>query len=200
MLLYTDKPPKSAKFLDISFAVVTDLEEKTGKKNVKKIFIVAEIILVVAAIVFLALYMNSGRRPKTDTKPDIPELEDRDTGIPYDIPMDPEESEYNYLEGEPEDLGEAETIASAPEGETKPIEDREFTEFWTSYEEFMTQYASVIYNPDDPSYTKTTEDFLRYTEKADAYENDKTLTDQEIQYMTEAQARIAAIYAEASLE
>ena len=177
--------------------------EKNGKKNAKTIFIAAEILLLAAAVIFLRLYLNSEERNR-QTEPSVSETaattrsETERTKFPVveSIPTTTTEPADGVLEGEPEKLGEGEISTG---GEEKPIEDKEFADFWQSYEMFMTEYAEVLNDPDNPGYPEAAEYYGKYTRKADAYENDKTLTDEEVKYMTEAQARIAAIYAEASL-
>jgi hypothetical protein len=179
------------------------LGENSGKKNAKIIFIAAEILLLAAAVIFLRLYLTSEERNR-HTEPPVSETSETTRGetertkfpVVESIPTTTTEPEEVLPEGEPERLGEGEISSGAGE---KPIEDREFAEFWESYEKFMTEKAAVIYNPDDPEYNEVIDEYRKYTRKADAYENDRTLTDEEVKYMTEAQARIAAINAEASL-
>lgn len=74
-----------------------------------------------------------------------------------------------------------------------------FKEFWDEYEDFVDSYVKVMNNPENPEYKEKTEQYKKYSETAEKYENDSSLTDEELEYMTGAQARISAKIAEASL-
>ena len=95
-----------------------------------------------------------------------------------------------------------ESLDSEPEnGETlkqgKVSED--FRGFWDNYENFIKLNSKILNDSGHPKYNEINREYSEYVKKAAKYESSEDLTEEEIQYMTAAQARITAEYASAWL-
>ena len=90
------------------------------------------------------------------------------------------------------------TSVKATEKE-KSVKNQSFKEFWDEYENFVDSYVKVMNKPESKDYSEKMAQYKKYSDRAKEYENDRTLTDEELAYMTDAQARISEKIAEASL-
>ena len=75
----------------------------------------------------------------------------------------------------------------------------EFKKFWDEYESFVNSNAAVLNDKTNPGYQALSDRYDGYVKKAAEYENDENLTDEEVDYMASAHARISAKYASAWL-
>ena len=167
----------------------------------KKSVVIAAVSAILAlAGIFGALKLGQNRAGETENQPssetvETATLEDKSETNP-ETETAPEEEVEIEPESE-EDIDDEElTEASVTDGGGIAPE---FKGFWDEYEEFMKKYVSVMNDPENEDYEKLTEKYADYTEKASEYENSENLTDDEIHYMTDAQARITAMYADALL-
>ena len=157
----------------------------------KSVIIAAFSVILALAGIFGALRLGQNRAGETAPQTSVSEtveaatLEDKSKTNPASEP----ESEEDI---DDEELIEA-TVTDG--GGIAP----EFKQFWDDYEEFMKKYVSVMNDPENKDYEKMTEEYSGYTEKASEYENSEDLTDDEIRYMTDAQAKITEMYADALL-
>lgn len=167
--------------------------------NKKTIIITAVAVILALAGVFSAVTIGQNRAGETGTESfsSVEEATVKNTSkSDASTPSEP----VDEVEVEPEseeDVGEEEL----PEitGETKGGLAPEFKKFWDEYVEFMEKYVSVMNDPENEDYEKLTEKYSEYSEKAAEYESSEDLTDDEIHYMTDAQAKITALYADALL-
>ena len=108
------------------------------------------------------------------------------------------------------DVSEEETAGEAAEEDevTGETEERtlkhggispEFKKFWDEYESFMDSNAAVLNDKTNPDYQALSDRYDSYVKKAAEYENGGNLTDEEVDYMASAHARISAKYASAWL-
>ena len=164
----------------------------------KPIIIAAAVILALVAIFgFLRITQNHPSdfdvRSDSESSATAADKEDSETATDTEseeIALAEPESEENI---DAEELDEAESEIEG--GGISP----EFKDFWDSYLKFMETYAPLMNNPDSEDYLKQTEKYSDYTARAAEYENSENLTDDEIRYMTDAQAKITALYADALL-
>jgi hypothetical protein len=75
----------------------------------------------------------------------------------------------------------------------------EFKKFWDDYESFIGKYATALNDKTNPDYQSLNDRYNNYVKKAAEYESSEELTDEEVDYMTSAHARITAKYASAWL-
>ena len=164
----------------------------------KPIIIAAAVILALVAIFgFLRITQNHPSDFDISTVSESPSSESEESVSETATDTEPEEIAQVEPESEEnidaEELDEAESEIEG--GGISP----EFKDFWDSYIKFMETYAPLMNNPDNEDYLKMTEKYSEYTERAAEYENSENLTDDEIRYMTDAQAKITALYADALL-
>ncbi len=169
--------------------------------NKKTIIITAVAVVLALAGVFGALRLGQNNAGETQTDSSSEKKVEQATVAVTSMTEEETEAEpaeeVNVEPESEEDIDDEEiTVATGSDaGDIAP----EFKEFWDEYEEFMKTYVSVMNDPDNEDYEKLTEQYSEYTEKAAEYENSEDLTDNEIRYMTDAQAKITEMYADALL-
>lgn len=168
--------------------------------NKKTIIITVVAIALALAGVFGALRIGQNNAGETETGSTSRNKVEEATFAPQSTTAKETETAAEEVEVEPEseeDIDEDDLFAAtgSDAGDIAP----EFKEFWDEYEKFMKKYVSVMNDPENKDYEKLTEQYSKYSEKAAEYENSEALTDNEIRYMTDAQAKITAMYADALL-
>ena len=171
-------------------------------KNKSFIIIAVLAVFGVGLIAGAAVYYSKAMR-KNDLQPDTDQSTEPVASSAIDSsPSDPEKTHEDISPGKTasEDTPGDET---AQESETGTIKhggiSPEFKNFWDDYESFMDSYAPVIKDKNNPDYKERSDRYDGYVKKAAQYENSEKLTDEEVDYMASAHARISAKYASAWL-
>lgn len=157
------------------------------------------VAIVVIAIIVLLIFskFTGGNTPKEKTlvEPDLTAFDtvtNETSEAASDDTAVSETAEQTVTEATTEETTAATTTEKVTEKRTGI--DPEFKAFWDGYEKYMDSYVKFMNNPNPSSaeYLKVMSEYQSWLAKIDAYEDDDTLTNEEINYMTAVQLRVSA--------
>ena len=174
--------------------------EKFKKAERKK----QAIYIVIAVIIVLAIFgrLKSSLSKKTDSAPvttttvTVSQTEAETETTSRTTTVKKEMTEKETTDPESEETEEDEEKEEEP---SRTGIRKDFKDFWDSYVKFMDTYVDAMKNPDSANYIRVLADYAEFTDKATDWEDSDDLSDEEIKYMTAAQAKITAKYVEAAL-
>ena len=171
-------------------------------KNKSLIIIIILAVIGIGLIAGAAVYYSKAVRGNdaqpADVSSTIPE-EISDT-VPSSAATEETKADVSEEETADEAAAEDEVAGESEEGTLKHGGiSPEFKKFWDEYESFVNSNAAVLNDKTNPDYQTISDRYDGYVKKAAEYENDENLTDEEVDYMASAHARISAKYASAWL-
>ena len=167
--------------------------EKFKKMNTKNKVIAVVVAVLIVLILFGRLKSSFSRK---EPEPVTTTAVTTETTTETTTESTTEEETPTETVEETEDEAEEEEDTTAKSSRTGVR--KEFKEFWDSYVKFMDSYAEAMKNPGSADYIRALADYVEFTDKADDWEDADDLSDEEIKYMTAAQAKIAGKLVEAA--
>ena len=170
--------------------------EKFKKMNTKNKAVVIAVAVLILIIIFGRLKSSFSKKTPEPVTTTAVTTETTTQPITESTTEKETESETEAETEKAEENTEAEETENTKAGRVGIR--KEFKEFWDSYVKFMDSYVKATKDPGSAEYIRALADYVEFTDKAAEWEDEDDLSDEEMKYMTAAQAKIAAKYIEAA--